>query len=156
MCLLFFYAAHVRMTAGDWRKADEARDISADYEEEPSHIDGINFAMLSESQRGDVLQSGLKDVECDRRASPRASAESDFADAAPAHLAPQRRGLRPGILVKPCVGGWAHWSRIIAATPSHGTGSYKWNRPPDADQHSGRSRNLDKAARPPGAVGAFI
>jgi len=50
-------------------KADEARAIDADYEQEPRRIDGINYQPLSDTRRGDGRKSRLKHVECGRRAS---------------------------------------------------------------------------------------
>jgi hypothetical protein len=51
-------------------KADEARGIDADYEQEPRRIDGINFQLPSDTRRDDGRKWRLKHVECGRRASP--------------------------------------------------------------------------------------
>ena len=70
MHLLILYAATLRFALDGSEKADEARGIDADYEQEPRRIDGINFQPPSDTRPGDERKSRLKHVECVRRASP--------------------------------------------------------------------------------------
>jgi hypothetical protein len=70
MHLLILYAAACGSRSALREKADEARGIDADYEQEPRRIDGINFQPLSDTRRGDGRKSRLKHVECGRRALP--------------------------------------------------------------------------------------
>jgi hypothetical protein len=70
MHLLILYAAACGLHLVLREKADEARGIDADYEQEPRRIAGINFQSPSDTRRGDGRKSRLKHVECGRRASP--------------------------------------------------------------------------------------
>jgi hypothetical protein len=70
MHLLILYAAACGSHLALREKADEARGVDADYEQEPRRIDGINFQPPLDTRRDDGRKWRLKHVECGRRASP--------------------------------------------------------------------------------------